>query len=46
MNIQSITTTARTAVVTNITQTGSAFGIVLGAGDGIFIPVAVALCAN
>jgi hypothetical protein len=42
MNIQSITTTARTAVVTNITQTGSAFGIVLGAGDGIFIPVAVA----
>ena len=42
MNIQQQITTAREAVVTNITQTGSAFGIVLGAGDGIFIPVAVA----
>ncbi len=43
MNMQSTTTTTRTAVVTNITQTGSAFGIAIGGnGDGIFIPVAVA----
>jgi len=42
MNMQSTTTTSQTAVVTNVTQTGSAFGIVLGSGEGIFIPVAVA----
>ena len=43
MNIQSIpNTTTRKAIVTNATQTGSAFGIVIGSGEGIFIPVAVA----
>lgn len=42
MNMQSTTTTSRAAIVTNTTQTGSAFGIVLGSGEGIFIPVAVA----
>ena len=35
-------TEQKTIVLTGQTQTGSAFGIVLGTGEGCFIPVAVA----